>query len=173
MNKMYLEKDLDSVIERAFLDSNEFVAWFLSKTKFSQLQPKPVWSRSDHPWCKISFTHIDKDTGEELQISRESETDILVVMESSIGQRFAFHIENKLAAGKFTPYQPEMYGARAKHWLNQEKYGGYSDFETILFAPLFFYKKNLVESKLFDRYISYEEASIFIPELRGSCQWPI
>jgi len=64
-------------------------------------------------------------------------------MEGSNGQRFAFHIENKLAADKFTPYQPEMYEARAKHRLNQEKYGGHSYFEIVLFAPLFFYKKTL------------------------------
>jgi len=39
---MYSEKDFDSVIERAFLDSNDFVAWFLSKTKSSQIQAKPA-----------------------------------------------------------------------------------------------------------------------------------
>ncbi len=78
-----------------------------------------------------------------------------------------------MAVGHFTPHQPEMYKMRSEAWLNNEKFGNYSDFETVLFSPLAFYKNNHMTAEPFDRYISYEEASIFIPELVRNCEWPI
>ena len=170
---MYCEKDLDPIIEKAFNDSEDFVKWFLSKTKYTDTDARCVWSRSDSPWSKITFKHVDPETGVESDITRDSETDILVVLEADDGVRFAFHIENKLAGGSYTQYQPEMYRSRANAWINNDKYGRYTEFETVLLAPLAFYKNNLETSKPFDRYVSYEEASIFIPELVGACRWPI
>ena len=170
---MLTEKQIDPIIEKAFNDSPKFINWFLSKTKFSGSETKCVWSRSDHPWGRFTFDIKDPNTGKISEITRDSETDVLIVLEDTSGKRFAFHIENKLAQGHFTLYQPDMYKMRAESWLENEKYGNYNEFETILFAPIAFYKNNIDVAKPFDRFISYEEASIFIPELKNNCQWPI
>jgi len=53
---------------------------------------------------------------------------------------------------------------RAEKWLNQEKFGNYSDFETILIAPMEFYRRNFDAANIFDRFVSYEEISILLPE---------
>lgn len=170
---MLSEKQIDPIIEKAFNDSADFVEWFLNKTKFKGSDAKCVWSRSDHPWGRFTFNIREPKSGELKEITRDSETDVLIVFEESNSKRFALHIENKLAEGHFTKYQPEMYKMRAESWLRNNNYGDYSDFETILFSPLSFYKKNKDSAKAFDRYVSYEEASIFIPELAENCIWPI
>ncbi|QYK13192.1 hypothetical protein K0I63_01325 [Shewanella rhizosphaerae] len=170
---MLTEKQIDPLIEEAFNESDAFVEWFLSKTKFRGIDAKCVWSRSDHPWGRFTFEISDPNTGATEQITRDSETDVLVVLEGTTGKRFAFHIENKLAGGHFTLHQPDMYKMRANSWLNDDKFGDYDDFETVLISPLAFYKNNIEAAKPFDRYISYEEASIFLPELSENCVWPI
>ena len=170
---MLSEKEIDPLIERAFNESPDFVTWFLSKTSYKNVNAKCVWSRSDHPWGKIAFEYEDPKTGGISEIVRDSETDVLVVLESEQGKRFAFHIENKLADGSFTLYQPEMYKPRARAWLKSSKHGLYTEFETVLFSPIAFYKKNMEAARKFDRYITYEEASIFIPELQDNCKWPV
>ncbi len=78
-----------------------------------------------------------------------------MVFETEGKSNIALHIENKLANGKFTQYQPELYGERGKLWLNTEKYGNYSDFETVLVAPIEFYANNLEASQCFDKFVSY------------------
>ena len=104
------------------------------------------------------------ETGELESITRDSETDVLVIYETIQGNRLALHIENKLANGKYTPYQPEFYPRRASAWLDNEKYGGYSDYETVLVAPIEFYSNNFSESQIFDRFIPYEEIGLLLPE---------
>lgn len=170
---MLNEKEIDPLIEKAFNENPEFVTWFLSKTKFKGVSANCVWSRSDHPWARLTFNLLNPETGENQEITRDSETDVLVVLESMSQDRFAFHIENKLANGHFTLYQPDMYKQRAEAWIGSKNHGCYSEFETVLFTPLAFYKKNITEAYKFDRYVSYEEASIFIPELVENCYWPI
>ncbi len=78
--------------------------------------------------------------------------------------KVALHIENKLTNGKYTQYQPEFYSKRAEAWKNNTKFGDYSDFETVLVAPLAFYKNNFEASQHFDKYVSYEEIAILLPE---------
>lgn len=48
--------------------------------------------------------------------------------------------------------------------MNKEKYGNYSDFETVLVAPIEFYENNFEASRCFDKYVSYEEIAILLPE---------
>ena len=103
----------------------------------------------------------DGDTIE--KVIRDSETDILVVFESSAKKRFALHIENKLGKGHFTQYQPEMYSERAKLWQGNKRYCEYTDYETVLIAPIEFYRRNFEDANKFDRYVSYEEISILLP----------
>jgi hypothetical protein len=77
---MLTEKQIDPIIENAFSESDAFVEWFLSKTKFKGVDAKCVWSRSDHPWGRFTFEIADSKTGSTEQITRDSETDVLVVL---------------------------------------------------------------------------------------------
>lgn len=164
MTEKATEKELDAAIERAFKESKEFADWFLSHTKFADLDAAYVWSRSDHPWGSIPFPVVNPDTGVEEIQNKESETDILVVFEDGSSSRFALHIENKIAGGSFTQYQPDMYVVRAAHWAGNPKYKGYTDFQTVLVAPQEFYKRNKEEADKFDCYISHEKISNHIPD---------
>lgn len=161
--KMISEKDLDFALEQGFKESTLFSNWFLSKTRFSRMDASYVWSRSDSPWGRFTFKITNPDTNLEEKITRDSETDVLIVFEDRKDNRVALHIENKLANGKFTQYQSEFYQKRAEAWLENEKFGRYSDYETILVAPLEFYRKNFSESQYFDKYISYEEIAMLLP----------
>ena len=163
-NGSYSEKDLDQILDKGFINSSSFAKWFLSKTRFSKLNATYKWSRSDHPWGRVPLEVINPLTGENETVIRESETDVLVVFETEDNRSIALHIENKLADGTYTQYQPELYGERAKLWLNTEKYSNYSDFETVLVAPIEFYANNFKESQCFDKFISYEEIAILLPE---------
>jgi hypothetical protein len=81
-------------------------------------------------------------------------------------RRFALHIENKLAAGKFTNYQPDLYSARAKLWMRKEKYRDYEDWDTILLAPTSFFRNYETEARKFGAFISHEDVAEFIPLFR-------
>jgi hypothetical protein len=165
---MATEKQLDAEINNQFKSSPEFTKWFLSKTKFANKNATYYWSRSDHPWGKVPLDIKNPETGENEQIIRESETDILVVFETENKDRFALHIENKLSNGHFTTYQPELYSERAKLWRKNPKYKNYTDFETVLIAPNAFYERCLNKgAKEFNQYISHEEISRFIPSFRA------
>ena len=160
----YTEKDLDGILDEGFRNSVEFSNWFVSKTRFSNLAAKYSWSRSDHPWGRFTFEVENPNTGEHEAITRDSETDVLVVYEDPLGNRHALHIENKLANGKYTPYQPEFYALRAAAWIGNEKYGGYSEYETVLVSPIEFYSNNFEASQQFDKFVSYEEVGLLLPE---------
>lgn len=160
------EKDLDKILDNGFINSECFSKWFLSKTRFSNLNAHFKWSRSDHPWGRFTVDLKNEETGEIEQITRDSETDVLVVYETDKGNNVALHIENKLANGKYTQYQPEFYSKRAEIWRNEEKYGNYSDFETVLVAPIEFYANNFEASQYFDKFVSYEEVGILLPEFQ-------
>lgn len=70
-------------------------------------------------------------------VKREGETDVLFVFvfKSDPERRLALHIENKLASGRFTPFQPEVYAARAEHWIRNTNYCNYHEWGTVLLAP--------------------------------------
>ena len=167
MNKR-TEKALDKAIEDAFKTSHEFANWFLSKTKFADKAASYLWSRSDNPWGRIPLTIRNPKSDAVEEIIRESETDILVVFQTNDFIRFALHIENKLAGGKFTPLQPELYAERAKLWLQNPKYKEYTDYETVLLAPIHFHEKWIHESKKFGCYISHEDIAKHVPAFQAS-----
>lgn len=125
-----------------------------------------LWSRSNHPWGRVSRTTQDPITGESVTIIKEGETDVLVVFTTTNGQRFALHIENKVSFGKFMPDQPELYAVRAHQWMGNPKYQSYTDFETVLVAPKMFYQRNESACRLFHRYIPHEDIAQFIPLFR-------
>lgn len=78
--------------------------------------------------------------------------------------RFALHIENKLASGKFTSDQPQSYKLRARHMMFKPRYLNYSDFETVLISPRSFKTGNEEQCKHFGAYIPHEEIAEFIPQ---------
>jgi hypothetical protein len=158
------EKQLDIALENEFKTNPVFCRWFLDHTKFSKQEANYYWSRADHPWGRFPYTANDPATGTLETVIREGETDVLVVFETSDRRHVALHIENKVGAGRFTALQAELYSQRAAHWLRNPNYGNYSEFETVLIAPRVFFERNrALIDRYFDRYISHEDISAFIP----------
>lgn len=151
------EKDLDLALETAFKECPEFAHWFLQRTKFSDLNAQYHWSRSDHPWGRITLNWKNPETGQQEVVVKESETDVLVVLKRQDDSTFALHIENKKKDGKFESLQPDMYPYRARQWLGNPKYCSYNDFQTVLVAPKEFYKRNTSEAVKFECYVPHEE----------------
>jgi hypothetical protein len=147
------EKKLDALFDAKFRECAEFASWFLSRTKFRDRSARLVLLRSNHPWYQSKRTGV------------QSETDILVVFEDQdTAARFAIHIENKLANGKYTNNQPQLYHERANDWRHMAKFGNYDDFEVVLMAPRAFYNRHLEQSQIFHRFVPYEDVAKYIPE---------
>lgn len=159
------EDKLNDLFANKVMHSPEFRAWLLARTKFANLsghvrildeseymiRPRRFWWR--HWWCAG------------IPNCGEKETDVFLVFEDITDKkRFALHVENKMRNGKFTFLQAECYAARGKHMMNRREFLRYSDFETMLIAPLGFKNQYSEPAALFDRYISYEEIAPFIAE---------
>jgi hypothetical protein len=158
------ERQLDKLIEGAFGDP-AFCKWFLGKTRFGTLNATCCFSTSANPWGKITARFADPITGGMHEVTRECETDILVVFEEPISnKRFALHIENKLAGGKFTPFQADFYRPRAQTWLEDPNHGGYTDFATVLIAPQVFHDHHKNDCAKFDYFVSHEDIAEHLPE---------
>ena len=162
------EKALDRALAKAIEAPGPFLGWLLGHTKFANRGATLIKCRCDHPWGKHPYTAIDQATGASVQSFRESETDVLVVLRASDGETLGVHIENKLGSGRFTADQPEMYAFRAKHWIGNAKYGGYSDFDTILLAPLEFKLRNSDQLRHFGCFVSHEDVATHVPEFAVS-----
>jgi hypothetical protein len=154
------EKQLDKALDHGLRTSPAFVIWLLGKTKFASRGGTYFWSRADHPYGRMPMQSDDSPDGIHYV---ESETDVLAVFTGSNGERFALHIENKLGSGRFTRNQADLYARRAVLWLNNPRYGGYTEFETVLVAPLAFQRRHKSEAAKFDRFVSYEELAAHIP----------
>lgn len=161
---MATEKELDQALESAIKSNAAFRVWFLRKTQSGSGFPNLVWSRSDHPWGKVRLILPNPVTGALEAVEREGETDVLVVLEGEKGRRLGLHIENKLGNGGFTPYQADVYAARADAWRGLEKYGAYQEWETVLVAPRAFYEAHLAEAAEFTSFVAHEELAQWLPE---------
>jgi hypothetical protein len=130
------EKGFDKALEHELRTNPQFAAWFLNKTRFREQKATCVYSRSNNPYGKVPFEELNQLTGQMATGTRESETDVLVVFETDDNKRrFALHIKNKRAGGKFTPRQAQNYKDRAKHWMGKSKYRNYEEWATVLVAP--------------------------------------
>jgi hypothetical protein len=58
------EKDLDEALDVALSSDAMFASWFLSHTKFSDINALYEWSRSDNPWGTFSLQVESPETGE-------------------------------------------------------------------------------------------------------------
>jgi len=164
---MRTEKDLDRALEAALENDLAFGAWFLRQTRFQAVNARRVWSRSDNPWCRVTLPLANNQTGDIELVAREGETDVLVVFETQDGRRLGVHVENKLATGSFTPFQPEVYAARAQTWKRNPNYGNYDEWETVLLAPLAFYRRYTSEARKFGAFIAHESVAAYLPDFRN------
>ncbi len=158
------EKDLDQALAAALESNPILVAWVLAQTKFAGNNLAFHSCRSNHPWGAHPFTSINLESGNREETRRQSETDVLLLLSDEHGHIFGIHIENKLGSGAFTKLQPEMYPQRAAHWIDNPKYGNYTDFDTILLAPHSFQLRNREQADLFGCFVSHEEIAQFVPE---------
>ena len=161
------ESELDLAFATAIRENEDFRFWVLSKTKFratharlmaeeqaaARRTAKHWWK---HWWCKVP------------ELGRDSETDIFMVFEiAETRRRFAIHVENKTLGGSFTEQQPESYDFRARHMMKQHRsVFGYTDFDTLLIAPLGFKEKNDEACRAFGCYIAYEDIAPYVPEFK-------
>jgi hypothetical protein len=157
------EKLLDQALELALKSGSEFCSWFAGKTNAGSGYHKYVISRSNYPWGTARLLLPNSQTGALEMVSRQGETDVLVVLSNDAGQRVGIHIENKLAGGTFTPYQPEVCAARADAWIGKTKYGNYHSWETVLVAPTSFYQRHQSDARKFKAFIAHEELAVKVP----------
>src|SRR4051794_4054179 len=75
------------------------------------------------------------------ELKKGRETDIFLVFEIALNQRFALHIENKKNNGRFAEGQAEDYRVRARHMVGKPEYLNYENFETVLVCPTAFSDK--------------------------------
>ena len=165
---MATEKALDQALEFALRNDEGFRKWFINKTKFKGDSPKWVWSRSDNPWCGVRLLLSNPQSGEPEMVERQGETDVLFVFvfENEPERRLALHIENKLASGRFTPFQPEVYAARAERWVRNPSYGNYDDWDTVLLAPLSFRRRHAALAQTFGTFIAHEDVADYVPSFK-------
>lgn len=160
---MPTEKDLDRALEKALREGPNFRAWFVNKTRFKVKNPEPVLLRSDNPWCRANIELPNPQTGELKIVARDGETDVLFVFKAEDGRILALHIENKLASGRFTPFQLQMYKARAEKWVGNQIYGTYDEWDTVLIAPMSFLKSHAAIAQEFGTILSHEEIAVHVP----------
>lgn len=165
---MASEKQLDRALHEALESNASFREWFVGQLKLGAGYSSLILCRSNHPWGKVRLILPNEQTGALEPMDREGETDVLAVFEHPSGARLGVHIENKLASGAFTPYQPEVCAARAEHWAGLKKYGSYKRWETVLLAPSAFIARNLAESRKFITHISHEQVAMHLPAFRSA-----
>ena len=160
------EDSLNLLLATAFVDSREFLSWFLNRTKFSEqasqvrlLNEEQALAREAKYWWRHWWCNVP-------ELKMESETDIFLAIEAvDTKRRFALHIENKIATSTFRPNQGMQYAIRARYMLNNTKSAllKCTDCDTVLIAPRSFQSRYREESGLFGCFISHEAIAKHIP----------
>lgn len=163
-----VEAKLDAALAEALFGQPDFASWLLGRTRFRGEVADCVFCRSDNPWSTVRLERPNPVSGELEVLSRQCETDVLAVFQTSDGRRLALHIENKLSNGRFTHLQPELYRERLQQWKNRPKLGQYSDATSVLVAPEAFVAKHRGESLMFESYVSHEELGEHLRAFRNS-----
>lgn len=156
------EKELDRALADALSTSQPFLQWFLGCTKFASRNAKIVSCRSDHPWGTHPYV-LDCGEAEGVETTRQSETDILLIVKAADEETLGIHVENKVGVGRFTADQPEMYAFRARHWIGNPRYGNYTDFDTVLIAPRGFIERNHDQVLCFGAVLAHEDIAQYVP----------
>jgi len=163
---MPTEKELDAAFAQSLVANPAFASWLVEQTRFKGRGGKCRSARSDHPWGKFPFESLNPATGKSESKLVERETDVLAIYQAEDGEVLGLHIENKLARSKFRSLQAESYAARAAYWVNNQNYGNYTSWETILVAPRSFYERHREASSAFGLFVPHEEVAGFIPLFR-------
>jgi hypothetical protein len=150
------ERDMDFVLAEEIECDQEFVCWLIGRTDGVSAGAKVV--------------RVGRSV-----VTRQGETDLLVVYSTPGGGTRALLIENKIAA-PFTRLQAERYRIRGNEGVRD---GEWSDFATVLAAP----QKRIADktSRVFDYQISCEECEAAVSgtgpraqfkrrALRAACQ---
>lgn len=159
---MIKEAELDYAFADMLASSPQFQNWLLSSGRFAksaselrllateqqEIRRAALWWK--HWWCRLPD-------------GTEGETDIFAVFEADDGKRVALHIENKPPHGKLTYEQSVRYRRRAAYKAFDPSWLSYIDFECILLASEEFLDRHAECASLFDRCLSYEPVSRFVP----------
>ncbi len=166
---MIMESDFDQAFADTLTTSTEFRRWLLSGSRFARfgetarlLADEQNEARKARQWWKHWWGYMPDGSS--------SETDIFAVFEIEPGRRFALHIENKPPHGKLQMRQAADYRRRAIHWAHKPQYLSYDDFETVLMAPAGFIDAHADCARQFDRCLSYEELTSWIPLFAASAR---
>jgi hypothetical protein len=160
------EAQLDAALAKGLAANVQFSQWFFAQTRFAGQSAKCVFCRSDNPWSKVLLEVPHPTSGEIQALDKECETDVLAVYESAAGTRFALHIENKLANGRFTENQPELYRERLSQWKGRKKLGEYSDATSVLVAPREFFERHRAKAEMFESFVPHESIALYLQEFR-------
>jgi hypothetical protein len=150
------ERDMDFLLAEEIECDQQFVCWLIDRTDGVSAGAKVV--------------RVGRSV-----VTRQGETDLLVVYSTPGGGTRALLIENKIAA-PFTRLQAERYRIRGNEGVRD---GEWSEFATVLVAP----QKRIADktSRVFDYQISYEECEAAVSgtgpraqfkrrALRAACQ---
>lgn len=132
-----LERDIDLILMRSFMQSSEFLHFFLSK---------------------VQKTHMKLLSVQHSFMTQDGESDITVILTDG-SKRFALLIEDKINALAM-PQQHHRYHLRGQQGILQKLYDDYAVF---IVAPQAYLNQN-TESKLYENRISYEELLYLFPE---------
>lgn len=145
------ELALDNCFWNAISTDRPFFDWFTGQSKFSGLSLDLDRTQKWHQlWAIPPGT-----TG-------GCETDItLFLIETRLSHRYAIHIENKPAHGKWQPNQVKNYEVRAAYRMAKWGHEGY---QTALIAPQSFLDAHMDDAARFGFVVSYEQIAKFVPE---------
>lgn len=127
------ERDIDVLLAEEFAVNPKFAEWFKRQTKFATLE------------AVVADYWVSKS-------NNVGESDLVIVYQATISERFALLIEDKVDA-PLQPDQAARYRLRAEQEQAQDIY---SDYEVILCAPKH-YIENRTDLNDFDRLISLEQ----------------
>lgn len=157
------EEFLDQALAQALADNPLFARWFLSRTRFANIDARCVEVRSDNPWSRVKLSVPDGPDGALKELVRDAETDVLAVFVTTDGRRIALQVENKLAGGSFTPHQPQSYRERLEQWKGRVRLGMYDEATSVLVAPSAFREANTAGAEFFEAFVSHEELAEHLP----------
>jgi hypothetical protein len=166
------EAALDEALAYALFNDRAFASWFFGQTPVFEDGASCVFCRCDNPWSTVFLEVPNALSGVPEVLTKQCETDILAVYQTAGGRRVGLHIENKLAAGTFTPNQPELYLARRDQWKQRDKLGLYTEAITVLVAPIAFRERHLQQSSMFDCFISHESIGEKLDAFRAGALMP-
>lgn len=163
------EDELCHAFADKLASDESFQNWLLNQCGFSSdigycrlmhQEQLDLRSSDTAPWWRHWFTEKCRCDG-----CSGKETDIFAVFERSEWRdRFALHIECKLAGATFTsPMQAPGYRLRAECWAGKARFLYYKHYATVLLAPKEFLERESEAAKFFDYHLSFTAVAEHLP----------